>query len=45
MVLLHTRLKQRVGYFAIGYISATQPRTDKHPMEVKKWLYEGVFKS
>lgn len=29
--------------FAAGYISATQPHTDKHPMEVKKWLYEGVF--
>ena len=30
--------------FAVGYISATQPHTDKHPMEVKKWLYEGVFR-
>ena len=30
--------------FAVGYISATQPHTDKHPMEVKKWLYEGIFK-
>lgn len=27
--------------FAVGYISATQPHTDKHPMEVKKWLFEG----
>lgn len=30
--------------FAVGYISATQPHTDKHPMEIKKWLYEGVFR-
>lgn len=30
--------------FAVGYISATQPHTDKHPMEVKKWLYNGIFK-
>lgn len=28
--------------FAVGYISATQPHTDKHPMEVKKWLFEGL---
>lgn len=28
--------------FAVGYISATQPHTDKNPMEVKKWLYEGI---
>ena len=27
--------------FAVGYISATQPHTDKHPMEVKRWLFEG----
>ena len=27
--------------FAVGYISATQPHTDKHPMEVKEWLFEG----
>lgn len=27
--------------FAVGYISATQPHTDKHPMEVKKWLFDG----
>jgi len=30
--------------FAVGYISAIQPHTDKHPMEVKKWLYNGIFK-
>lgn len=28
--------------FAVGYISATQPHTDKHPMEVKRWLFEGL---
>ena len=27
--------------FAVGYISATQPHTDKHPMEVKKWFFKG----
>jgi predicted transcriptional regulator len=27
--------------FAVGYISATQPHTDKHPMEVKEWLFKG----
>jgi predicted transcriptional regulator len=27
--------------FAVGYISATQPHTDKHPMGVKKWLFKG----
>ena len=32
----------RVIDFAVGYISATQPHTDKHPMEVKKWLFEGL---
>lgn len=30
--------------FAVGYISATQPHTDKSPSEVKKWLFEGGFK-
>lgn len=28
--------------FAVGYISATQPHTDKHPMEVKQWLFKGL---
>lgn len=28
--------------FAVGYISATQPHTNKHPMEVKRWLFEGI---
>ena len=28
--------------FAVGYISATQPHTDKHPMEVKRWLFGGL---
>ena len=27
--------------FAVGYISATPPHTDKHPMEVRKWLFKG----
>ena len=27
--------------FAVGYISATQPHTDKYPMEVKKWFLKG----
>ena len=27
--------------FAVGYISATQPHTDKYPMEVKKWFFKG----
>ena len=32
----------RIVDFAVGYISATQPHTDKHPMEVRKWLFEGL---
>lgn len=28
--------------FAVGYISATQPHTDKHPMEIKQWLFKGL---
>lgn len=35
------KLLNTVINFAVGYISATQPHTDKHPMEVKKWLFEG----
>ena len=27
--------------FAVGYISAAQPHTDKSPMEVKKWFFKG----
>lgn len=27
--------------FAVGYITATQPHTDKSPMEVKKWFFKG----
>jgi hypothetical protein len=32
----------RIIDFAVGYISATQPHTDKHPMEVKRWLFKGL---
>jgi chromosome segregation ATPase len=28
--------------FAVGYISASQPHTDKHPMQVKEWLFKGI---
>jgi DNA repair exonuclease SbcCD ATPase subunit len=28
--------------FAVGYISASQPHTDKHPMQVKEWLFRGI---
>jgi chromosome segregation ATPase len=28
--------------FAVGYISATQPHTDKSPIEVKRWLFKGL---
>jgi len=37
----HIMMLNRLIDFAVGYISATQPHTDKHPMEVKKWLFEG----
>jgi predicted nucleic acid-binding Zn-ribbon protein len=37
----HIMMLNRMIDFAVGYISATQPHTDKHPMEVKKWLFEG----
>jgi chromosome segregation ATPase len=37
----HIMMLDRLIDFAVGYISATQPHTDKHPMEVKKWLFEG----
>jgi hypothetical protein len=36
------KLLNTVINFAVGYISATQPHTDKHPMEVKRWLFEGL---
>jgi chromosome segregation ATPase len=26
--------------FAVGYISATQPHTNKHPTEVREWLFK-----
>lgn len=32
----------RIIDFAVGYISATQPHTDKHPMEIKRWLFKGT---
>lgn len=35
------KLLNTVINFAVGYISATQPHTDKHPIEVKRWLFEG----
>jgi hypothetical protein len=31
----------RIIDFAVGYISATPPHTDKHPMGVKRWLFKG----
>jgi len=37
----HIMMLNRLIDFAVGYISATQPHTDKHPMEVKKWLFKG----
>jgi predicted RNase H-like nuclease (RuvC/YqgF family) len=37
----HIMMLNRLIDFAVGYISATPPHTDKHPMEVKKWLFKG----
>jgi len=36
------KLLNTVIDFAVGYISATQPHTDKHPMEVKRWLLKDL---
>ena len=38
----HIMMLNRLIDFAVGYISATQPHTDKHPMEVKQWLFKGL---
>jgi hypothetical protein len=36
----HIMMLNRLIDFAVGYISATQPHTDKHPMEIKQWLFK-----
>jgi hypothetical protein len=38
----HIMMLNRLIDFAVGYISATQPHTDKHPMGIKQWLFKGL---